>query len=162
LSYEEEPNTDSKIRDMIDLFSEGSQDYHETQDETGKVTKELVLDPEKIYWSTKMVNSPFFGHYVKILKKLESLAYEAEYNMCKPRAEILKKAILALVQAHKSSIDAKASETFTVNKNVQGSLLHLAARNKIEKQISVRGDKQKAFLSGLFGTEGESERDGAG
>lgn len=158
MSYENENVGDPKIRDMIDLFSEGSQVYTDKEDESGQIIKELELDPEKIYWSTKMVNSPFFGHYVKVLKKLEHMAEDARNNMCLPRANVLRKGILALVMSHKYSIDAKASETFTVNKNVQGSLLHLAARNKIEKQISIKGDKQKAFMNGLFGGEGEDER----
>lgn len=159
MAYDEnQPN--KQLRDMIDLLTEGSQDRVFKEDEQGKVTSELEIDPEKIYWSTKLVNSPYFGHYVKVLKKLEYLAEEATNNMCSQRAMLISKGILALVKAHKYSIDAKASETFTVNKNVQGSLLHLIGRNKIEKQISIKGDKQKAFMNGLFGGEGEDERNG--
>jgi len=154
VSYNEQ---DNNLRDIIDIISEGAQDWVPYTDENGDIQKRLEIDPEKIYWSTRMVNSPHFGRFIVILKRLEQKARECKNNMSLPRAIIISDDIIGMIRGYKSSIDGKSSETIRDKNNTQGSLLHLIRKVSIEKEYIAKGDKSKGFLSSLVNNKDPDE-----
>ncbi len=153
------PEPDKRLQDLVGILIEGSQDVNVGVGENGEEIKTLQLDPEKLYWSTRLINSDRFGRFVLILKRLEQKAFEAKNNMSLPRAVNLAEGILASVKAYKYSIDAKSSETLRDKNNSQSSLLHLLGKNKSEKKITIAGQGKKTFMNGLIGQSGEEERE---
>ena len=153
------PEPDKRLQDLIGILTEASQDITIGVGENGEETKTLQLDPEKLYWGTRLINSDKFGRFVLVLKRLEQKAFEAKNNMTLPRAINMAEGILASVKAYKYSIDAKSSETLRDKNNPQSSLLHLLGKNKSERKITVGGAGKKTFMDGLVGRAGEDERD---
>ena len=153
------PDPDKRLQDLVGILVESSQDVDVGVGENGEETKTLRLDPEKLYWSTRLINSDKFGRFVLVLKRLEHKAFEAKNNMALPRAVNIAEGILASVKAYKYSIDAKSSETLRDKNNSQSSLLHLLGKNKSERKITVAGQGKKTFMDGLVGRSGEEERD---
>jgi hypothetical protein len=152
------PDQDKRLQDIVDLLSESAQDYVSYVDENGDVKQKLQIDPEKLYWGTRIVNSPFFGRFVLVLKRLEQKGHECKNNMSLPRAINMAEDIIEMVKGHKYSIDGKSSESIRDKNNTQGTLLHLLARQKIEKEFVMKDGKTKGFLSGMVG---DKERDEA-
>ena len=154
MSYQPE---DNNLRDIIDILSEGAQDWHEYVDENGDIQRKLEIDPEKLYWSTRIVNSPFFGRFILILKRLEQKAHECKNNMSLPRAINMSTDIIAMVKGYKYSVDGKASESIRDKNNTQGTLLHLIRKQSIEREYIAKNEKSKALLGGLLGNNKEEE-----
>ena len=154
MSYQPE---DNNLRDIIDILSEGAQDWHEYVDENGDIQRKLEIDPEKLYWSTRIVNSPFFGRFILILKRLEQKAHECKNNMSLPRAINMSTDIIAMVKGYKYSVDGKASESIRDKNNTQGTLLHLIRKQSIEREYIAKNEKSKALLGGLLGNHKEEE-----
>lgn len=153
------PETNKPVQDLIDLLVESSQVITERTEQDGTVTRSLDLDPEKLYWSTRMVNSDKFGRFVLVLKKFEQKAQECRNSMSAPRAKIVSDWILGMIKNYKYSIDGKSSESILDKNNKSGTLVHLISKNKQEKMYTVKGDMKKSFMAGLMGGEGDSERD---
>lgn len=154
MSYQEQ---DNNLKDIIDILSEGSQDWHEYVDENGEIQRRLEIDPEKLYWSTRMVNSAHFGRFILILKRLEQKAHECKNNMSLPRAINMSTDIINMVKGYKYSIDGKASESIRDKNNTQGTLLHLIRKQSIEREYIAKNEKSKTLLSGLIGSQKEDD-----
>ena len=148
MSYQEQ---DNNLKDIVDILSESAQDYHEYVDENGEIQRKLEIDPEKLYWSTRMVNSPLFGRFILILKRLEQKAHECKNNMSLPRAINMSTDILAMVKGMKYSVDGKSSESIRDKNNVQGTLLHLIRKQSIEHSINTKDKVRDGMLAGLMG-----------
>ena len=152
--------TDQKTHnDLIDILIEGSQDIVTVETEDGKLTEQLRLNPEILYWSTRIVNSPNFGRFVFELKEFERLAKSSYNNMMPRRAKVISDEILSIVESFKRSIDGKSSESRLDKNNTSATLIDKINRNKVEKYYNVKGEAKKSFMDGLLGRQGEEERD---
>jgi len=152
------PESEKTHNDLIDIIIEGSQTIEEVEQADGKMAKQLVLDPEKIYWKTHIVNSPTFARLVFELKEFEHLAIQAFNFMYRARALVFAEQITEIVKSFKYSIDAKSSESIRDVNNTQSTLIDKINRNKIEKAYTIKGDAKKSFMDGLLGREAENEQ----
>jgi len=151
------PESEKTHNDLIDIIIEGSQTIEEVEQADGKRQKQLVLDPEKIYWKTHIVNSPTFARLVFELKEFEHLSIQAFNFMYRARALIFAEQIAEIVKSFKYSIDAKSSESIRDINNTQSTLIDKINRNKIEKAYTIKGEAKKSFMDGLLGREAENE-----
>lgn len=150
------PDSEQQNNHVIDLISTAAHHMEQVEKE-GKMVKELVLDPESLYWSTRSINSNTFGRFVYELKNLESLAYEAENHMMPSRARMFKEQVLRLVDAYKKSVDGKASETIRDKHNSQLNLIDKLSKNKQERVITLPDELKHSFMAGLIGKESEKD-----
>ncbi len=156
------PQQNKEHNDLIDIIIEASQNIEDIETEEGKFTKQLILDPERIYWKTHIVNSPTFARFVYELKELEHLGIQCKNHMSWKRAEVLGKQIHNLVSSFKYSIDAKSSESLRDKNNTQSTLIDKINKNKIERAYTIKDDARKSIWQGLVGRDAErdAEQDG--
>jgi len=151
------PESEKTHNDLIDIIIEASQTIEQVEGVDGKMSKQLILDPEKVYWKTHIVNSPTFAQLVFQLKEFEHCAIQAFNFMHKDRAVVIAEQINEYVKSIKYAIDAKSSESLRDKNNTQSTLIDKINKNKIEKAYTVKGDAKKSFMDGLLGRAGEDE-----
>lgn len=145
--------------DLIDILIEASQEIEEVSQPDGTTQKQLLLNPEIIWWKTGIINSPTFGRFAYMLKEWERQAEECFDNMCRDRAFEIAKDIIEIGKSFRRSIDAKSSESLRDKNNTQSTLIDKINRNKIEKLYTVKGEGKKSLMAGLLGAEGERDKD---
>jgi len=150
------PQQNKEHNDLIDIIIEASQNIEETETQEGTFQKQLILDPERIYWKTHIVNSPTFARFVYELKELEHLAIQCKNHMSWKRAEVLMKQIQNLVSSFKYSIDAKSSESLRDKNNTQSTLIDKINKNKIERAYTIKDSASKSIWQGLVGRDAEN------
>lgn len=141
---------------VIDLISTAAHHMEEVEVE-GIKQKQLVLDPESLYWSTRSINSNTFGRFVYELKNLESLAFDAANHMSINRAKVFTSQMLRLIDAYKKSVDGKASESIRDKQNSQLTLIDKLSKNKQEKVFTMKDELKRSFLDGIMGKEADQE-----
>lgn len=151
-------DTEHKDNQVIDLISTAAH-HMEDVERDGITQKELVLDPESIYWATRSVNSNTFGRFVYELKQLETLAFETINHMSLQRASIMREQLLRLVDSYKKSIDGKASESRRDKNNSQLTLIDKLSKNKQERVYTVNDEMKKSAFAGIFGKDVEKDSD---
>ena len=153
------PDADKNISDALDFLSDGCSYISEVEGENGPEKRQMV-DYDRIYYKTQLVNHPNFSRFVLELENFKLMAQQAQYNMSGPRAKQLSEDILAYVRSFQLSIDAKSSETLRDKYNTQGALVHQLLSNKIEKSYNLKGETKKSFISGFLGRDGQEEGQG--
>lgn len=153
------PESEKQNNDVIDLISTAAH-HMESVEIEGEIKKELVLDPESLYWSTRSVNSTTFGRFVYELKQIETLAFECANHMTLGRAALLRDQLLRLVDSYKKSIDGKASESKRDERNSQLTLIDKLSKNKQERIYTLKDEAKKSFLSGIMGNDIDKENRG--
>jgi len=151
------PDTEKNLQDLIDYLTEGSKEIIDVPQPDGSIKSETRMKHEKIYWETRLVNAPTFARYVLILKLFEGLILTAKHNMSRARADAFGKEVMIIVEAHKSHVDAKSSETLRNKDNTQPSLVDKLQRITIQKSISFKGDKEKGILSTFGASTADQE-----
>jgi len=154
------PESQKQHNDLIDIIIEASQKIQDVEGADGKVTKQMILNPETVYWKTHIVNSPTFARFVFELKEFENLASQCLNYMCKQRGLVMASIILDIVNSYRYSIDAKSSESLRDKNNTQSTLIDKINRNKIEKAFTVKGEAKKSLIDGLLGREAREETEG--
>lgn len=134
----------------MDLLVDACQtvDYVEMPD--GKIGKQLILDPEKAWWKTHLVNSPYFGMFAKVLRNLEGMADDARNHMAAPRAEVLARQLIRYCLDYRYSIDAKSSETLRDKHNTQPALIDKMQKSQIPHAFNPKEEVKSSIFSGLF------------
>ena len=153
------PETQKSNQDLIDLLVDACQtvDYIEDPITPGKFAKQLILDPEKVWWKTHLINSPTFGMFAKVLIDLESMATDAKNHMSPQRAQVLQEQLLKYCQGYRYSIDAKSSETLRDKHNTQPSLL-----DKMQKSgtpHAVTKETQRSMLQSWLGRDNQDDEE---
>lgn len=138
---------------------EACQSVEEIEQPDGTKQKQLVLNPETVWWKTNLINAPTFGRFALELKEWERMATDAFDNMHKDRALSIARDIMDISTSYRRSIDAKSSESIRDKNNTQSTLIDKINRNKIEKAYTVKGEAKKTLLDGLFGREAEKEKE---
>ena len=152
------PETQKTHNDVMDLLVDACQSIETVQNPDGSLTKQLILDPQKAWWKTHLVNSPTFARFAFELLEFERLAGDAVYNMCEERARVLIQQILSIGQAFRYSIDAKSSESLRDKQNTQATLLDKMQKNKIERAYTLKGDAKKSMFDGFLSRDAEQDR----
>ena len=152
------PETQKSHQDVIDLLVDACQTVDYVEDPTtGKFSKQLILDPEKAWWKTQLINSPTFGMFAKVLIDLESMATDSKNHMCQQRAQVIQEQLLKYCQGYRYSIDAKSSETLRDKHNTQPALL-----DKMQKSATphaVTKETERSMLSSWLGRDGGNDED---
>lgn len=153
------PEGSKAHNDLIDILIEAAQKVEEVDQPDGSKQKQMVADPEILWWKTNIVNSPHFGRFAYELKGFEHLAEQCYNNMSNPRAAVMAQQILAIASSFRRSIDAKSSESLRDKQNTQSTLIDKINRNKIEKAFTLKGEAKRTFKDALLGKEAEREMD---
>lgn len=153
------PETQRDNQDVVDLLTTAGQEVKEIRNEHGDTERILELNPDIFYWKLHSVASNRFARMVLLVKLVEKKAEEAQYNMSKPRAQVLKKQILHVTEAYRRSIDAKSSETILNKDNKQPNLINQIKSNvsRQEKVYSAKDEKTKSMLAGIIGRDEEKD-----
>lgn len=153
------PDTGKTHTDLIDILIESSQTLEEVSNADGIKEKQLILDPEILWWKTGIINSPTFGRFAFELKELERQAEECFDNMPRDRAYEMAKDVLEIGKSYRRSIDAKSSESLRDKNNTQSTLIDKINKNKIEKLYTVKGEVKKGLMAGIIGRDEEKEEE---
>lgn len=153
------PDSQTQHNDLIDIVVEAAQRIEEVELEDGRMQKQLILDPEVIWWKTLIINKTTFGRFAKECKDYEALATMAFNNMSKPRALLLAREILGEVEGWKRAMDAKSSESRLDRNNTQQNLVHIVKSNKVERYYSLKEDAKKSVFEGIFGRKKQQDMD---
>jgi hypothetical protein len=141
----------------MDLLVDACQTVDTVQNVDGTYTKQLMLDPEKAWWKTHLVNSPTFARFAYELKEFERLGGDCYNNMSAPRAEVIAKQILDIGMDYRYSIDAKSSESLRDRHNTQATLLDKMQKNRVERAYTLKGDAKRSFMDGILGRDRERD-----
>jgi hypothetical protein len=151
------PDTAKDHNDVIDLITTACNTVREVPQPDGSVILQPEIESEIVWWKTHLINSPYFGRFALILKRLQFRADDATNHMAGPRALGIRRQIYGIIESYKRSIDAKSSESRRDENNAQSTLIDKINRNKIEKIYSVKGEAKKSFMSGMLGRDGQAE-----
>jgi len=151
--------TEKAHQDVIDLLVDACQTVDIVQSPDGTYSKQLILDPEKAWWKTQLVNSPTFGMFAKVLRNLEGMAEDAKNNMSAPRAQVLAEQLLRYCLDYRYSIDAKSSETLRDKNNTQPSLIDKMQRSNTPHAFNPKEEMKKSLFRGWVGGNNPSDDD---
>ena len=150
------PEADKNITDALDFLTDACSEIIDVEQD-GRIVKQQILNTDKVYYKTQMVNSPHFSRFVLELENFKGMADQCFNNMSRPRANVIAKQILSYVNSFKLSIDAKSSESLRDNLNTQSTLIHNILSNKVERSITLKGEAKKSFMNGFLGRDGQEE-----
>lgn len=151
--------TEKAHQDVIDLLVDACQTIDVIQNPDGTYSKQLILDPEKAWWKTQLVNSPTFGMFAKVLRNLEGMAEDAKNHMSAPRAQVLAEQLIRYCLDYRYSIDAKSSETLRNKDNTQPSLIDKMQRSNTPHAFNPKEETKRALFSGWVGGNGHGEEE---
>jgi len=153
------PESQKDHNDLIDILIEASQTIEEINTPDGKTEKQLLLNPEIIWWKTGIINAPTFGRFAFELKEWERQGPECFDNMYKDRAHEMSKDILAIGESYRRSIDAKSSESLRDKHNTQSTLIDKINKNKVEKAYTIKGEGRRSLMDGIIGRDQERDEE---
>lgn len=153
------PETQKSHNDVMDLIVDACQTVQDIRQLDGSVQRQMVLDPERAWWKTNLVNSPTFASFAFALKEFERLAHDCYDNMSLERAEALARQIQDIGKDFRYSIDAKSSESLRDKQNTQATLIDKVQKNKVEKAYTIKGEAKKTFMDGVFGRDREENEE---
>jgi GTP-binding protein EngB required for normal cell division len=139
------------------MIIEACQTFETVKDIHGNESKQLALNPKKVWYKTHIVNYPGFGRYVLFREMLEDLASQAFYHMSRERAVVLANQIMDICESYDYSIDAKSSEILRDKNNTQSNLIDKINRNKIERQYTIKDEMKKGILDGFLGKKANQD-----
>ena len=151
--------TEKAHQDVIDLLVDACQTVDIIQNPDGTYSKQLILDPEKAWWKTQLVNSPTFGMFAKVFRNLEGMCEDAKNHMSAPRAEILSAQLIRYCLDYRYSIDAKSSETLRDKNNTQPALIDKMQRSNVPHAYNEKDEMKKSLFSGWTGGNRSEEED---
>lgn len=152
-----EIETQKSHQDVMDLLVDACQTVDIIDNRDGTFSKQLILDPEKAWWKTHLVNSPFFGMFAKVLRNLEGMAHDAKNHMTATRAIILEEQMITYCLDYRYSIDAKSSETIRDKHNTQPALIDKMQRSQVPHAFNPNDEMKNSLFSGWTG--GNKNRD---
>ncbi len=153
------PETQKTHNDVLDLLVDACQTVQTVRNLDGTISQTMMLDPEKTWWKTHIVNSPTFARFAYELKEFERMGKEAVFFMPADRAAVIQMQINEIGMDYRYSIDAKSSESLRDHQNTQPTLLDKMQRNRIEKAITLKGDLKRSMMDGWLGREAEKDQE---
>lgn len=123
----------------------------------GKLEKQLELDTKRAWWQLHSVASNTLGRFALELESFERKATQAKKHMSKERAEDFAENVMGIVDAYRSTVDAKSSEALSDKNNAIQTLIDKIKSNKIERRYVMKDEMKKGMLDGLLGRDREKE-----
>ncbi len=123
----------------------------------GRMEKQLELDTKRAWWQLHSVSSNTLGRFALELESFERKAAQAKKHMSKERAEDFAENIMGIVDAYRSTVDAKSSEALSDKNNAIQTLIDKIKSNKIERRYVMKDEMKKGMLDGLLGRDREKE-----
>jgi len=154
MSFQE---TQKEVSDLIDVIVKAAHNVEEVKQDDGSIARELVLNPESLWWKTGLINSPTFGRFAFILKEWERQAVDVFDNTYIDRAVEFAKDIMDIGKSFRSSIDAKSSESLRDKNNTQATLVDKIIRKRVERAYTLKGQAGKSVLDGVLGRDQERD-----
>jgi hypothetical protein len=151
------PESEKPTNDIVDMIIEGCQTIEVVKARDGTESRQLTLNPKKVWYKTHIINSPTFGRYTLFREMLEDKAQQCFYHMSQERASILSNQIIDLCESLDYSIDAKSSECLRDKNNTQSTLIDKINRNKIERQYTIKEDVKQGMLDGIMGRKVQAD-----
>ena len=151
------PEGEGKARDLLDALVTGSQ-VERLEEIDGKMVPVTVVDPRSTRVKLSHINSNTFGQAIFELMEWIRNGNDAEKNMCKERAEALKKDVIEVGDSVWLSYDAKGSETIGINKdNSQTNYIGMIGKNKQERVYTMNDKKQGGMFDRIVGRKVEDD-----
>lgn len=146
-------------RDITSIMKDGMIVAVEKKGKDGKPEIEWRINDKSAWWKTHVINSPRFGLLAEALEDFATLINDCKYSMSAPRAAVVEKQLLGIVDVYRRSIDAKSSETMRDGRNAQTALVDKYLRNKQERVYDIKDGLKKSFLDGILGKESDKAAD---
>lgn len=152
----EQTDYEQNHKDITSILKDGMSVPEIIEGKDGNPVIAWKINEKSAWWKTHNINSSRFGLLGEAVEYLDTLADDAQYNMSKPRADIISKQIKGVVNnVLKLSIDAKSSETMRDTRTAQTSLTDKYLKNKQERVIDLKGEAKKSLLAGILGNESD-------
>lgn len=152
-----EIETQKSHQDVMDLLVDACQSIDVVRNQDGSFSKQLMLDPEKAWWKTLLINAPTFGMFAKVLRNFEGMGEDAPNHMAGPRAEVLADQIKRYCLDYRYSVDAKSSETLRDKHNTQQSLLDKMNKSSVPHAVNPKDEAGRSIWSGITGGNGKDD-----
>lgn len=133
------------------MIIEGCQSIETVKHENGTESRELRINPKKIWYKTHIINAPTFGRYVLHREMLEDKGGQCFFHMSQSRAQVMSMQVMDICESYDYSIDAKSSECLRDKNNTQSTLIDKINRNKIEKQYTIKDELKGGIIDGMLG-----------
>lgn len=151
------PESQKENNDLVDLLTTSFQKVVMVENPEGKLEKQLELDTKRAWWQLHSVASNTLGRFALELESFERKATQAKKHMSKERAEDFAENIMGIVDAYRSTVDAKSSEALSDKNNAIQTLIDKIKSNKIERRYVMKDEMKKGMLDGLLGRDREKE-----
>lgn len=125
----------------------------------GKFEKQLELDTKRAWWQLHSVSSNTLGRFAFELENFERKASQAKRHMSKERAEDFAENIMGIVDAYRSTVDAKSSESLSDKNNAIATLIDKIKSNKQERRYVMKDEIKKSIFSGILGRDAEKDQE---
>lgn len=149
-------DNDDHLRDVVDILTHSAHERLEYE-EAGETKSKLEMDPELLFWGTRMVNTNKLGEAVVAFKRLEEKAEECKNFMTSKRAEIAEKYLRSMFKQYKYGVVSKSSETVRDKHNNQASMMHLLRKQSVEHEFNSKDEAGRKLLSSWLGKRDPEE-----
>lgn len=150
--------TQKENNDLVDLLTTSFQKVIIVDTEDGKKEKQLELDTNRAWWQLHSVSTNTLGRFALELEQFARKARQAVNHMSKERAEDFAKNVEGIVDAYRSSVDAKSSESLSDKNNAIQTLIDKIKSNKIDRRYIVKDELKKGMLQGIMGRDQERDQ----
>ena len=151
------PESQKENNDLVDLLTTSFQKVIMIENPEGKMEKQLELDTKRAWWQLHSVAANTLGRFALELENFERKAIQSKRHMSKERAEDFSENIMGIVDAYRSTVDAKSSEALSDKNNAIQTLIDKIKSNKIERRYVMKDELKKGMLDGLLGRDREKE-----
>lgn len=152
------PESQKENSDLIDLLTTSFQKIVVVEGEDGKPLKQLELETKRAWWQLHNVAANTLGRFALELENFERKAHQAKYHMSRERAEDFSENIMGIVDAYRSSVDAKSSESISDKNNAIQTLIDKVKSNRVERRYIVKDEVKKGIMSGILGRDQEKDQ----
>lgn len=152
------PESQKENNDLVDLLTTSFQKVIDLDGPSGKMEKQLIIDPKTAFYQLHSVSSNTFGRFVYELEQFDAKANQAKKHMSPERAESMAEDIRAITDAYRYSIDAKSSESLSDKNNAIPTLIDKIKSNKVERRYVMKDEVKKSILDGIRGKDVERDQ----
>lgn len=152
------PESQKENNDLVDLLTTSFQKVILVENPEGKMEKQLELDTKRAWWQLHSVASNTLGRFALELESFERKANQAKRHMSKERAEDFAENITGIVDAYRSTVDAKSSESLSDKNNAIQTLIDKIKSNKIDRRYIMKDEVGKSLVSGILGRDAEKDQ----
>lgn len=154
------PESQKENNDLVDLLTTSFQKTVFIENPEGKMEKQLELDTKRAWWQLHSVSTNTLGRFAVELENFERKAVQAKRHMSKERADDFAENVMGIVDAYRSSVDAKSSEALSDKNNAIQTLIDKIKSNKVERRYVMKDEVGKSIFDGILGRDAEKDQGG--